>query len=165
MMNFRNTQKRKAVGLLMTGFVLALSVNFAVGSEPRDLDAKPPRGDARRDQKLGGEIPVPYKTANLRTELADGEYYVLQGKVVYRGGKPYFQVDLNVHPWLANQRRLANPFYPLDRDSADWDNFAGSRIQVTLQAGARITDPARTGGVPYSYIGLKAMEEPKLIGY
>lgn len=83
----------------------------------------------------GGELPSPFDTANHRVELADGEAYLLVGRVVMMQNPgfstdnrmfPYFRVDLNEHPWLATEKRISQPYYPLEGAVEDWKKYVGA---------------------------------------
>lgn len=80
----------------------------------------------------GGELPNPFDTANRRVELADGEPYLLVGRVVMRDGAmfgddpgmaPYFRIDLTEQPWLATEKRVGQPYYPLEGSVDDWNRY------------------------------------------
>lgn len=77
----------------------------------------------------GGELPSPFDTAKWKVELADGESYQLMGRIVLMPSPgygeddrltPFFRVDLNEHPWLATEKRLNEPYYPLIGPIEDW---------------------------------------------
>lgn len=88
----------------------------------------------------GGEVPTPFEAANRRAELADGEVYLLVGRVVIKPAptlperyKAYFEADLTVHPWLATPKRKVTP-YPLAGSVADWKIFRGMKIKLPCVA-------------------------------
>jgi hypothetical protein len=62
----------------------------------------------------GDHLPVPFKGANTRVELAIGEHYILAGFVIVTPRGAYLEVDLKVHPWLANKARVEFPYYPIE---------------------------------------------------
>jgi hypothetical protein len=84
----------------------------------------------------GGGVPSPFgETANRRVELADGEMYTLQGKVIFDANDvPWFWVDLAKHPWLASQKRQQNPFYRLAGTRDQWREYNEKVIQLTCFA-------------------------------
>ena len=104
----------------------------------------------------GSEIPTPFDL-NRRVELADGEEYLLVGKIVFKTiatvdgirVRPYFAVDLNQHPWLASAKRKEMPFYPLSAPYARWKTFDGVRVKMSSIARGRITADNPRGGVEY----------------
>ena len=80
----------------------------------------------------GGELPSPFDTANRRVELAEGEAYLLVGRVVMMEGAafgddsgvvPYFRVDLTDQPWLATEKRVSQPYYRLEGSVEDWNRY------------------------------------------
>ncbi|HLE00604.1 MAG TPA: hypothetical protein VJB59_10110 [Bdellovibrionota bacterium] len=92
----------------------------------------------------GGEVPVPFGL-NERAELADGESYLLVGKVIVYSRKAgpnqvrvYFEVDLRQHPWLANAKRRLNPLYPLEGSASDWKDYDGHTVKLACRAHSRI---------------------------
>lgn len=95
----------------------------------------------------GGEVPTPFEAFNQKAELADGEDYLLVGRVVIQpvagsGSdrlQAFLQVDLDVHPWLASARRKANPYYPLEGSVGFWRQYRGIRIKLPCQAVEQIT--------------------------
>lgn len=80
----------------------------------------------------GGGVPSPFgEKSNRKVELADGEMYVLDGKVVFDNNDvAWFWVDLAKHPWLANQKRQQNPYYLLLGSKEDWRQYADKSIQL-----------------------------------
>jgi hypothetical protein len=93
---------------------------------------------AENTRPIGGEVPVPFSQMNQRVELADGETYYLEGRVVISDDQPYFEVDLVKQPWLANQKRKEHPYYPVEGGSNYWKRFENLRIQLTCQARSSI---------------------------
>ena len=93
----------------------------------------------------GGEIPSPFNTMNQKAELSDGDLYFLVGRIVF--GPPvtgsarkqaYLEVDLNQHPWLANQKRKQFPFYPLEGSTKFWERLEGQVVRMACEAHAKI---------------------------
>jgi hypothetical protein len=57
--------------------------------------------------------------------------YTLQGKVVFdTNDQPWFWVDLEKHPWLANQKRQANPYYRLMGSREQWKPYNEKSVQL-----------------------------------
>ena len=86
----------------------------------------------------GGGVPSPFvENSNRKVELADGEMYTLQGKVVFDNNDvACFWVDLAKHPWLANQRRQQNPYYRLLGSKDQWREYNEKAIQLICVAHA-----------------------------
>jgi hypothetical protein len=80
----------------------------------------------------GGGVPSPFvESSNRRVELADGEMYTLQGKVVFDSNDvAFFWVDLEKHPWLANAHRQQNPYYRLIGSKDQWREYNEKSIQL-----------------------------------
>jgi hypothetical protein len=89
----------------------------------------------------GGDVPIPYSLTNQRVELADGEVYTLDGMVVFSGGRPYFEVDLSEHPWLANAKRRGSPLYPVTGSASSWKRYEGMRVRLQAMAKGEVTYP------------------------
>lgn len=93
---------------------------------------------------LGGELPVPFEKANKKVELADGEEYVLSGRVMLaqvglkmgaQRGPVVFNIDLEEQPWLASASRVNNPFYPLQGAIEDWkDLLTAGKVKLSCIA-------------------------------
>ena len=90
----------------------------------------------------GGDVPIPFG-ANRQVELADGEVYVLFGTIRYAPSfftksksVPYLEVDLDAHPWLANERRKLFPYYPFIL-TGNQKLKVGTGVRVKVQARAR----------------------------
>lgn len=87
----------------------------------------------------GGTIPVPFSSLNRKVELADGENYVLEGRVIFNGEMPFLHVDLDLHYWLATKTRLAMPVYPLvPANTFHWADYQGDRVRVFVTARGKI---------------------------
>lgn len=104
----------------------------------------------------GGEIPTPFEL-NRRVELADGEEYLLVGRIVFKTiatpdgvrPRPYFEIDLNQHPWLASARRKGSPYYPLAAPYGRWKSYDGVRVKMSSLAHGRILAENPRGGLEY----------------
>lgn len=81
-----------------------------------------------------GEIPTPLGLVNQTVELAAGEVYTLEGRVTSSDGYPFLQIDLHIHPWLANAARVSFPFYALDGGPNFWRSFIGKRVKIMAKA-------------------------------
>jgi hypothetical protein len=86
----------------------------------------------------GGEIPIPFKDANLRVELSSGELYVLRGSVHIYGNVPFFEIDLDQHGWLASAIRMRNPYYVLEGELDEWKRYEGQSLRVYVRAIGKI---------------------------
>ncbi len=112
----------------------------------------------------GGDIPFPFETANQKAELADGEVYILSGRVVFAPGPvsvepaAYLEVDFKEHPWLESAKRKQVPFYLLENSEVDWKKWENQRVIVPVRAkGQILTNPHSD---PVYTLTLKAIAEP-----
>lgn len=79
----------------------------------------------------GGGVPSPFADSNRKVELADGELYTLDGKVVFdSNGEAQFWVNLAKHPWLANKSRVAYPFYKLVGPASQWKKYNEKSVRL-----------------------------------
>ena len=95
-------------------------------------------GYADSPRPNGGEVPVPFGQMNQRVELADGENYYLEGKVMISDEQAFFEVDLVKQPWLANIKRKDHPYYPVEGGVGYWKKFENVRVQISVQARSSI---------------------------
>jgi hypothetical protein len=105
-----------------------------------------------------GDVPTPF-VSNEKVELADGEIYTLIGRFVIREGNLWFQVDLEAHPWLANQKRKDFPFYRVIGTRVDLEPVAvrAERVQALMKAeGAIVERDLR----PLYRLGVEVLESP-----
>ena len=109
---------------------------------------------------LGGDVPTPFKNANQKVELAEGEYYILNGTVRIVGDTPLFRVDLSRHGWLESQQRKENPYYYLQGGADYWQTYAGKSVQLFAIARVRLVRFA--GRLTYS-IELDSQVQPKTV--
>jgi len=73
--------------------------------------------------------------SNHKVELADGELYTLEGRIlVDADGSLYLNVDLRKHPWLANAKRVQNPYYRIAGNAAQWQQYVGRTILLVATA-------------------------------
>jgi hypothetical protein len=105
----------------------------------------------------GGGMPTPFGDSNIRVELADGELYTLDGRVVLVQTQlgaiaAYFEVDLNKQDWLANQTRRQEPYYLLQGKLSFWRQLNQQNIELTATAQVRILPDEH--GVPQQVISL-----------
>ncbi|MEK6706758.1 MAG: hypothetical protein AABZ06_13320 [Bdellovibrionota bacterium] len=113
----------------------------------------------------GGEIPSPF-SYNQKVELADGEYYVLVGQVKILPSKyplqyrAVFMVDFDQHPWLANYKRVKEPFYPLDGSVDFWRTYEGMDLKFSCKAKAKLINTSGGKGTPRYVITLEALAAP-----
>ncbi|NDD91734.1 hypothetical protein EBZ37_06590 [bacterium] len=108
----------------------------------------------------GGEIPWPFQLSNQTVELADGDKYVLMGRVVIKNGSPRFVVDLERHPWLANSQRKVDSSYPLVGSVEYWKRYEDKLLQ--LRAQARWV-PNTSGQAPYVDVTLSSLADPAVM--
>jgi len=90
----------------------------------------------------GGEVPVPFGL-NQKAELATDELYVLMGKILIysqKGMEPraFFQIDLQDHPWLASEKRINYPYYPIEGSAYTWKSYAGRKVKLMARAHGKI---------------------------
>ena len=112
-MKKRNACAWGVLGLLtLAGGIAAVSSSSVLAAPRRGArpilvcNQKPDLSDSSEDgcfSTCGGEIPWPFQTANQVAELADGERYVLMGRVILHSAEARFDVDLAHHTWLASQ--------------------------------------------------------------
>jgi hypothetical protein len=118
------------------------------------------RSSRAQEDGGGGEIPTPFDVPNQRAELADGEHYLLMGRVVpgprastdlaQHQQQAWFQPDFDAHPWLATAKRLASPGYPIARGGwSDWSRYAQAPIRLSLRAKGRIVYDRAQGTSQY----------------
>ena len=129
------------IRLILSGFVFAFALWISAGVTSKALavecikehgivvpsyqecDPKPEGG--------GGDMPIPFGL-NGKVELADGEFYLLVGKITVlpkqrskKTPRVFFEVDFDQHPWLANAKRYANPGYPVEGPVSFWKKYDG----------------------------------------
>lgn len=112
---------------------------------------------------FSGDVPRPFENPNRKVELAAGENYLLQGKLlVEKDGDVWFFVDLREHPWLATKERIGQPYYRLDVDAGfDIQKYKSRLVQVPVRANGQVLRDLVKG---YIYqIKLKLLSEPRLV--
>ncbi len=105
-----------------------------------------------------GDVPTPF-TSNQKVELAEGETYTLIGRFVVREGNLWFNVDLEAHPWLANQKRKDHPYYRVSGTRVDLEPIVvrAEKVQAVMKADGLILE---RGDQPMYRIGLEVLEQP-----
>lgn len=96
----------------------------------------------------GGEVPNPFSNVNQKVELADGESYLLVGRVIIDSSDRdlvYLAVDLKEHPWLANAKRKADPFYLIEASGRTWRKYDGLRVKITAEAKMYVVGSEKRG--------------------
>jgi hypothetical protein len=110
----------------------------------------------------GGELPAPFFNANLRVELAHGEYYILKGTIKNIVGKPYFKVDFKEQAWLKNNDRQSFPYYRIERTGLiDWTKYEGQYVEIYTRAERQVV--LRNGNYFNSEIWLTVWIDPTVI--
>jgi hypothetical protein len=107
-----------------------------------------------------GDSPTPFKNTNQRVELADGESYSLVGQVIFWRGNAYFEVDLKEHPWLANKKRIARPYYEIEGSVSYLKRFDRVRIKFFAEARSVIRQDDSREGEYYPEIILSPLADP-----
>lgn len=104
-----------------------------------------------------GHSPDPLNVFNQHVELADGELYLLRGRVELRRKQPAFSVDIGEHPWLASLKRKGNPHYLIEGTASYWRAYDGSYGE--LAARARVQFKADADGTIRQVISLQVIPE------
>jgi len=121
-------------------------------------------GCSHQPQGNGGGMPIPFGV-NDRVELADGEYYLLVGKVIVlpkqklkNSPRVLFEIDFGQHPWLANAKRYNDPVYPLLGNLSVWKKYNGQTVKLACRARGGIV---KSGGRHMEYvISLEGVQNP-----
>ena len=83
----------------------------------------------------GEHVPFPLRQANTKFELSPNQTYVLNGTLVQLDGAVYFKVDFTTQPWLATEKLLQFPYFPVDSMTAkDVYKYSGKLIQIAVVA-------------------------------
>ena len=133
-----NFGKRGALGVPVLLIALLLAAALSTGAAADWGDPYPVC-----ECKGGGDTPGPFSDSNRKVELSDGDVYALSGRVIFLSpgsGKrptPYFEVDLKQHEWLANAKRVLNPYYRLQGPTYLWKEFEYETIRLQARARAR----------------------------
>jgi hypothetical protein len=117
-----------------------------------------------KDKRKGccGDVPVPF-SSNQKVELANGEYYTLVGRVIFFQNHPFLNVDLDVHPWLANSKAVQSgeKIYPLQGSPAYWKTYESLRVKINVQAAADLVDAC--SNAPLYIISLDLVGTPEVV--
>jgi len=140
----------KSVGLSV-GICVGLFLSFSGNSYAETC------GEQCSTRGGGSDIPSPL-TLNQKVELAEGEHYVLVGRIQVIHEEAFFEVDFREHPWLANAKRAANPRYLLESISGYWKQFENRNLKLTVEA--RGTIVMRGANPPEYVIWLHSLNEP-----
>lgn len=105
-----------------------------------------------------GDVPTPFITDH-KLELAEGETYDLVGRFVVREGNLWFNVDLEMQPWLANQKRKEFPYYRVSGTRVDLEPLVvrAEKVRTKVKADGLILE---RGDGPTYRIGLEVLEQP-----
>jgi len=120
---------------------------------------------AQTHKPKGGGSPGPHFDEHTKVELADGEEYILAGQVSMdlKYARYFFNVDLSVEPWLANARRIDNPFYELLKtDNIQWGKYLNKTIVIKCKAIAGFSRDQKTGKTTYQPV-LQLLAKPKVM--
>jgi hypothetical protein len=139
-MKIKALKKRFGLSLLVSTvgvfcFFGVMGVQAQMRSESWDGELAGHESEGGCYSTCGGDVPWPFELSNQTAELADGERYLLFGRVEIQGGQAYFVVDLARHPWLASAKRKRNPKYQLiSGDLAYWQTYLGRSLRVAARA-------------------------------
>ena len=86
--------------------------------------------------KVEGEtLPFPLRMANTKFELSENQTYLLNGTLVQIQGQILFKVDFYSQPWLATEKLMQFPYFPVDAVTAKQANhYVGQLIQIAVVA-------------------------------
>lgn len=88
----------------------------------------------------GENVPFPLRQANTKFELSQNQTYILNGTLVQMKGVVYLKVDFTSQPWLATEKLLQFPYFPMDSISAkDVYKYAGKLVQMAVFTQANST--------------------------
>lgn len=91
----------------------------------------------RAGSSLAGEVPIPFNSLNHYFELADGEFYYLQGEISDSTFVSYIELDAHVYRALASQKRLdqdAGHLRYLIVGAMNLSKFDGQKVGIIAQA-------------------------------
>ena len=117
--------------MLSIGAAILLAIGSARAEGPKNATCWCTQGG-------GGEIPTPFSVANRTAELADREPYLLFGKLVFRSGLPYLELDFSAHPWLASAVRKADPYYLIESSNGSLHEYEDKTVKVLAFAHVRL---------------------------
>ena len=122
---------QKIVAML---FAIGLSFNSAF-AQIQTLSEQPiaPNASCVIPKVDGERVPFPLRAANTKFELSQDETYLLNGTLIAMSGKVYFKVDFNAQPWLATEKLLQFPYFPVDSMTvADIVPYANRMVQAAI---------------------------------
>ena len=145
--------------MILLGMTFTLSmVSFAAGAS--DDPCKALAGGGGGNGGGGGGMPsVLCSGDGPKLELASGEAYWLIGKFkAEANGVNYFEVDLDVQPWLATKYRTSVPYYAVDLGEFTAPK-PGQRVKVAVRAQIRVAPKKNTKTYGYDIV-LKLLADP-----
>jgi hypothetical protein len=112
----------------------------------------------------GHDVPTPFQLTQTKFELADGELYSLVGTITFAPApapyivqsalqrpsytqyyntsakklRPYFSINLENHPWIANAKRIDSPLYFIESTSEKWKEWEDTSVNLLCRAHGRI---------------------------
>lgn len=107
------------------------------------------------------KVPFPFRTANTKFDLAEGETYILAGNIVMVNQSPYFNIDFGAQPWLATKKRLQTPLFPIDPEDHSTIRKYGTTSEIVEIAVVM----KKMGGQESAVreLGLKVVATPDLL--
>ena len=127
-----NKLKKIAIILAAVTSVAASGQMHAQGFTPQDVASTSncviPKVDGER-------VPFPLRAANTKFELSENQTYLLNGTLVQINSQVLFQVDFTTQPWLATEKLMQFPYFPVDSLTAkDVLRYKGQLIQLAVFA-------------------------------
>ena len=137
----------KTMGMIVT-VLLSLGLDAAKAQEVQNviIDSGSQSAGCVIPRLEGERIPFPLRKANTKFELAENETYLLNGTIVTMNGKSFFKVDFNSQPWLATEKLLQNPYFPVDESTIQVRNMSGRVVQLAVVAHQNDTGSQIEGG-------------------
>lgn len=128
--------KKQIVRLLSVSIILSMFVTLSGYAQENANSIAPEASQACVIPKVNGEhVPFPVRAANTKFNLAQGETYLLNGTLVQMNNKPFLKIDFVSQPWLATERMLQFPYFPLDSvTAAQIAQYAGKMVQMAVVA-------------------------------
>ena len=132
--------------------ILVLNLCFSISTLAQESTAKAPLQCAipKLDQD---KVPFPIKSANTKFDLAEGESYILNGKIMKYAGAYFFNLDFVSQPWFATQYRSQNPYFAIDpSDAAVASKYENGQMVMVAVVAKRVlfstmnTEVARFNG-------------------
>ncbi len=127
-----NQLKKIAIILAAVTSVAASAQMHAQGFTPQDVASTSncviPKVDGER-------VPFPLRAANTKFELSENQTYLLNGTLVQINSQVLFQVDFTTQPWLATEKLMQFPYFPVDSLTVkDVLRYKGQLIQLAVFA-------------------------------